>query len=65
METVSDSKPQLGDAAKKRICIIGAGPAGLGALKVIADAPQYKQGLWEPVAFEAREAIGGVWYALQ
>ena len=49
------------DALKKRICVIGAGPTGLGALKVIADAPQYKQGLWEPVAFEAREKIGGVW----
>lgn len=49
------------NALKKRICVIGAGPTGLGALKVICDAPQYKDGLWEPVAFEARDAIGGVW----
>ena len=49
-------------ANKQRICVIGAGPSGLGALKIIRDAPQYKDGLWEPVAFEAREDIGGVWY---
>lgn len=46
---------------KQRICVIGAGPTGLGALKVISDAPAYKQELWEPVVFEAREALGGVW----
>ncbi|KAJ3555235.1 hypothetical protein NM688_g2691 [Phlebia brevispora] len=45
----------------KYICIIGAGPSGLGALKVIRESPQYKAGLWKPVAFEARDAIGGVW----
>ncbi|GJE85470.1 FAD/NAD(P)-binding domain-containing protein [Phanerochaete sordida] len=49
------------DALKKRICVIGAGPTGLGSLKVICDAPQYKDGLWDVTAFEAREAIGGVW----
>ncbi|KAJ7728409.1 hypothetical protein DFH07DRAFT_222179 [Mycena maculata] len=45
----------------KTICIIGAGAAGLAALKAILDAPQYKAGLWKPVAFEARDQIGGVW----
>lgn len=45
----------------KRICVIGAGPSGLGALKVIRESPQYKAGLWKPIAFEARDAIGGVW----
>ena len=45
----------------KHICIIGAGPSGLGALKVIKESPQYKAGLWKPVAFEARDAIGGIW----
>ncbi|KAF7799806.1 hypothetical protein EIP86_011048 [Pleurotus ostreatoroseus] len=45
----------------KNICIIGAGPAGLGALKVIKEYPEYKKGLWKAVAFEAREAIGGIW----
>ncbi|KAI0685182.1 FAD/NAD(P)-binding domain-containing protein [Cytidiella melzeri] len=48
-------------SASKRICVIGAGASGLAALKVIADTPQYKAGLWQPVAFEAREALGGVW----
>lgn len=47
----------------KDICVIGAGPSGLAALKVIAETPQYKEGIWRPVAFEAREALGGVWYA--
>ncbi|KIP06182.1 hypothetical protein PHLGIDRAFT_467099 [Phlebiopsis gigantea 11061_1 CR5-6] len=45
----------------QQICVIGAGPSGLGALKVIRDAHQYKEGLWEAVAFEARDDIGGVW----
>ena len=45
----------------KHVCIIGAGPSGLGALKVIKESAQYKAGLWKPVAFEARDAIGGIW----
>ncbi|KAM6503609.1 FAD/NAD-P-binding domain containing protein [Amanita muscaria] len=53
-----DLNPQRG---LKRICIIGAGPSGLAVLKIIKDTQQYKSGLWEPVAFEARENIGGIW----
>ena len=34
----------------------------MGALKIIRESEQYKAGLWKPVAFEAREAVGGVWY---
>ncbi|KAF8068861.1 hypothetical protein FPV67DRAFT_1093830 [Lyophyllum atratum] len=45
----------------KRICIIGAGPAGLAALKVVLDSPQYKAGRWKATAFEARDGTGGVW----
>ncbi|GLB42154.1 putative FMO family protein [Lyophyllum shimeji] len=45
----------------KTICIIGAGPSGLAALKVILDSPQYKAGKWKPTAFESRDSIGGVW----
>ncbi|EMD35458.1 hypothetical protein CERSUDRAFT_106812 [Gelatoporia subvermispora B] len=45
----------------KLICVIGSGPGGLAALKVIVDSPQYKQGLWKPTAFEARDNIGGIW----
>jgi hypothetical protein len=45
----------------KHICIIGAGAAGLGALKTIMDTKQYKAGMWKPVAFEARDNVGGIW----
>jgi cation diffusion facilitator CzcD-associated flavoprotein CzcO len=46
----------------KYICVIGGGAAGLAALKVISDTPQYKSGLWRPVAYERRDNIGGIWY---
>ncbi|KAF9467825.1 hypothetical protein BDZ94DRAFT_1287499 [Collybia nuda] len=51
----------LGVNEIKTICIIGAGPAGLAALKVILDTPQFKSGLWSPVVYESRDKIGGVW----
>ncbi|KAJ3746720.1 FAD/NAD-P-binding domain-containing protein [Lentinula detonsa] len=44
----------------KRLCIIGAGPAGLAALKIILDTPQYQSGAWVPVAYETRDQVGGV-----
>ncbi|PPQ71909.1 hypothetical protein CVT26_007204, partial [Gymnopilus dilepis] len=47
--------------AHQLIGIIGAGPAGLSALKAVMDTPQYRAGLWVPTVFEARENIGGVW----
>lgn len=50
-------------SSSKRICVIGAGPSGLAALKVISETSQCKAGLWSVVAFEARENIGGIWYA--
>ncbi|KAF5356768.1 hypothetical protein D9756_006538 [Leucocoprinus leucothites] len=43
---------------QKTICIIGAGPAGLAALKTVLDSDQYKSGKWVPIAFEAREEVG-------
>ena len=46
-----------------RICIIGAGAAGLSALKIIKDSEMFQAGACTAVAFEAREDIGGVWYA--
>lgn len=49
------------DRGIKRICIIGAGAAGLTALKVIMDREEYKCGNWKPVVYEAREDIGGIW----
>ncbi|KAJ7634785.1 hypothetical protein FB45DRAFT_790150, partial [Roridomyces roridus] len=43
------------------IAIVGAGPSGLAALKTILDTPQFKAGLWTPIALEARQNVGGVW----
>ena len=51
-------------SAAKAICIVGAGPVGLAALKAVLDSPQYKAGYWKPTAFESRDDIGGVWYIL-
>jgi cation diffusion facilitator CzcD-associated flavoprotein CzcO len=45
----------------KRIVIIGAGAAGLVALKMLKETTQFKEGNWELLAFERREALGGVW----
>lgn len=50
------------DHSVKHICVIGVGPTGLGALKIVKDAPQFKEGRWKVTAFEAREKIGGIWY---
>ncbi|TCD65728.1 hypothetical protein EIP91_002257 [Steccherinum ochraceum] len=57
----SSQHPTLASDEHKDICIIGAGPSGLGALKVLLDHPLFKVGVWEVVAFEARESVGGVW----
>ena len=38
------------------------GPVGLGALKIVKDASQFKEGKWKVTAYEAREKIGGIWY---
>ena len=46
----------------RQICIIGAGAAGLAALKSITETWQFKEKLWQVVAFETRDDIGGVWY---
>ena len=45
----------------KAICVIGAGPSGLAALRAISEWPEYMSGAWTAVAFEARESLGGVW----
>lgn len=48
---------------RRDICVIGAGPAGLAAVKIVKDSPQYKAGLWTVTAFEARNRVGGIWYS--
>ncbi|KAH9917177.1 uncharacterized protein B0H18DRAFT_1087152 [Fomitopsis serialis] len=39
----------------KHICIVGGGPGGLAALKMVLDTPQHKAGLWQATVFEERE----------
>ncbi|CAK5274676.1 unnamed protein product [Mycena citricolor] len=53
---MSESSQELGT-----ICIIGAGAAGLAALKAVLDSPRYRAGLWMPTAFESRNEVGGIW----
>ncbi|KAI0631070.1 FAD/NAD(P)-binding domain-containing protein [Trametes polyzona] len=65
MGSSSSSRTDAQDAPRqqpeKNICVIGAGPSGLGAVKIIKDAPEFKAGKWAVTAFEAREKLGGVW----
>ncbi|EEB89749.1 hypothetical protein MPER_12121, partial [Moniliophthora perniciosa FA553] len=44
----------------KRIMIIGTGPAGLAALKVLLETSQAKFGHWIIDSFEARDKVGGI-----
>ncbi|OSD01460.1 FAD/NAD(P)-binding domain-containing protein [Trametes coccinea BRFM310] len=68
MGSSSSSKTSAADSAEangtnqKHICVIGAGPVGLGAIKIITDSPEFKAGQWTVTAFEARDGIGGIWY---
>jgi cation diffusion facilitator CzcD-associated flavoprotein CzcO len=48
-------------SSKKRIVIIGAGSAGLVALKTLREAKPFQRGEWEIIVFEQREALGGIW----
>ncbi|KAG6893677.1 hypothetical protein C0992_009116, partial [Termitomyces sp. T32_za158] len=62
-----ESESDLDDKATtdaKAICIVGAGPVGLAALKILLDSSQYKSGEWKPSVFEARDDLGGVWCAM-
>ncbi|KAI8969403.1 hypothetical protein BD414DRAFT_471171 [Trametes punicea] len=45
-----------------RICVIGAGPVGLAAVKIIKDSSEFKAGKWKVIAFESRDSLGGIWY---
>ncbi|CDO70497.1 hypothetical protein BN946_scf184569.g40 [Trametes cinnabarina] len=49
-------------AEQKHIAVIGAGPVGLAAIKIIKDSPEFKAGHWTVTAFEARDNLGGIWY---
>lgn len=45
----------------KSIAIVGAGSAGLGALKAILDLPEETRAGWEVILFEQRRDVGGIW----
>ncbi|KAG1826929.1 uncharacterized protein BJ212DRAFT_1583612 [Suillus subaureus] len=53
--------PRHDSQCEKRICIIGAGPGGLAALKVISESAYFKSGKWSVIAYETRENVGGIW----
>jgi cation diffusion facilitator CzcD-associated flavoprotein CzcO len=55
---------QANQAPSKRICVIGAGAAGLAMLKYLSQTSYFKTGSWSVVAYESRSKVGGVWYAL-
>ncbi|KAJ7596947.1 hypothetical protein C8J56DRAFT_772013 [Mycena floridula] len=45
----------------KRICIVGAGTAGLTAIKALLDLSEDIRTGWEIIIFEQQDVIGGVW----
>lgn len=45
----------------KSIAIVGAGSAGLGALKAILDLPAETRAGWEVILYEERRDVGGIW----
>ncbi|KAF9057356.1 hypothetical protein BJ165DRAFT_1419948 [Panaeolus papilionaceus] len=51
----------MSERRQQKICVIGAGPVGLAALKTVLQSPQYKCGQWVPTVFETKEKVGGVW----
>lgn len=50
-----------GSQKTARICVLGAGAAGLAMLKIIKDSDEFKKGFWSVDVFEVRDDIGGTW----
>jgi cation diffusion facilitator CzcD-associated flavoprotein CzcO len=46
---------------KKTIVVVGAGSAGLAALKALLDVSKDSQECWEIALYEKRSGIGGIW----
>ncbi|KAF5327949.1 hypothetical protein D9758_016774 [Tetrapyrgos nigripes] len=58
-EIISELNPLADSGDIRKLCIVGGGgAAGLACLKTIMDSPQFKRGIWQPTAYEAREDIG-------
>lgn len=55
---------QANHTLSKRICVIGAGPAGLAVLKYLSQTSYFKTGSWSVIAYESRSKVGGIWYVL-
>ncbi|KAG8834456.1 hypothetical protein FRC17_008678 [Serendipita sp. 399] len=49
------------NSERKRIAVIGAGSAGLGALKILLATKEWEDNEWEVIAFEQRSDLGGIW----
>ncbi|KZT25733.1 FAD/NAD(P)-binding domain-containing protein [Neolentinus lepideus HHB14362 ss-1] len=62
MDLLPNDLLKAGRNVIRSICIVGGGPAGLAALKTIAETEEYKAGLWKPTVFEKRSSVGGVWF---
>ncbi|TFK49540.1 FAD/NAD(P)-binding domain-containing protein [Heliocybe sulcata] len=45
----------------KRVCVVGAGTAGLAALKALLDLPEDVRDGWQIDVFEQRHDVGGLW----
>ena len=44
-----------------RICVVGAGAAGLATLKIMKDSDEFKSGAWTIDVYEQRDDVGGTW----
>ncbi|KZV77786.1 hypothetical protein EXIGLDRAFT_847974, partial [Exidia glandulosa HHB12029] len=51
----------LPSSPPKRVAIVGMGAGGISSLKALAALPEQMRAGWEIVAFEKREAVGGLW----
>ncbi|KAH8115093.1 FAD/NAD-binding domain-containing protein [Phellopilus nigrolimitatus] len=58
---IESGDPNLQSHQSKSIAIVGAGSAGLAALKTLLDLPQNVRPGWEVVLFEERQNVGGIW----
>lgn len=57
----SHDPPTLTRTPDKSVAIIGAGSAGLAALKTFLDLPDDVRGNWDVTLFEQRRDVGGIW----